>query len=128
TACKPQDVQAQGPCAMVLGMYWDGAACVTLSGCSCVGSDCSHGFEESHAFPTGILSAQETCEKAYRGCLTCAPQDGHLAGNCAFLGPIIRWDGKKCVQETMGCSCKGPDCPSLYSNSGECIKAHAACP
>jgi len=55
--CAPQDVKGEGGCAQILGVFWNGAECAFISGCSCVGADCDKGFE-----------TPEECQRAYRGC------------------------------------------------------------
>jgi hypothetical protein len=38
--CAAQDAHGVGACRVCLGYAWDGARCVMLSGCRCVGADC----------------------------------------------------------------------------------------
>jgi hypothetical protein len=57
---------------------------------------------------------------------SCAPQQAQGVGGCdLFLGFI--WDGSTCPG-IGGCSCAGPDCPSLYQDQNTCLKEHANCP
>jgi hypothetical protein len=45
TACHRLDPTAYGMCDMVLGVGWDGSACVWISGCSC-SPDCAYFFTD----------------------------------------------------------------------------------
>lgn len=56
-SCRPREVAGSGPCDSVIGFYWDGAACVSLSGCDCVGADCGMLFDRL-----------EVCMTAYAAC------------------------------------------------------------
>ena len=56
-ACAPQDARGQGLCDGFFGYAWNGAMCVGLSGCSCVGGDCA-------ALPFD----RATCELAHMAC------------------------------------------------------------
>ena len=47
--CLPMVAQGVGGCAMVLGVTWDGSACVSISGCSCQGSDCTKLYQTTQA-------------------------------------------------------------------------------
>ena len=127
SACDAQDATPEGDCDLVLGTSWDGLKCIELSGCSCQGADCDQLYQPSPAFPTGTLSAFETCEKARRGCSTCEPQDAVFLGNCAFFDPTWSWDGQQCVAAEMFCSCEGTDCTTVFSDQSACELAHAAC-
>ncbi|MEM9070224.1 MAG: hypothetical protein AAGE52_17085 [Myxococcota bacterium] len=62
--CSAQDARGDGPCAAFFGYAWNGAECVGLSGCDCVGSECDEAFDTF-----------EACQAAYRGC-TGAPTCG----------------------------------------------------
>lgn len=47
-ACKPLNPQGFGPCKALLGVVFDGAGCVFVSGCGCEG-DCEHFFADPPA-------------------------------------------------------------------------------
>lgn len=112
--CRDQDAVGVGPCTLLLGWKWDGAACVGVSGCSCSGVDCG-----------ALATSQAACAAAHADCL-CRPQDARGVGPCdEDLG--WRWDGVECVPEN-GCECKGGDCDELYATQTECLGAHRACP
>jgi hypothetical protein len=55
--CRPMDAQGQGNCTLLLGYRWDGQACVSEAGCSCVGPDCGK-----------LASTQEQCASAHAQC------------------------------------------------------------
>lgn len=75
-ACDADDAAGSGICALFLGYVWDGAMCVGLSGCSCVGRDCG-----------SLVLDMATCEMAHRGC------DAMRGGDCGgFAGLICRPD------------------------------------
>jgi hypothetical protein len=112
--CRAQEAVGQGPCRVVLGWKFDGAQCVAISGCDCVGTDCD-----------SLFATQSDCDRAHRSCL-CRPQDARGQGPCdQFFG--YRWDGVECVA-VNGCSCLGGDCDELFPTLGECNDAHKACP
>ena len=56
-SCPPQDIRGQGFCALFLGYAWDGAACVGVGGCSCVGTDCA-----------SIYRDLASCDAAHAAC------------------------------------------------------------
>ncbi len=62
SACETQGVIAEGDCGRPLGVFWDGAACVSLSGCTCIGPGCTAGFADVAA-----------CEAAHAPCTRSAP-------------------------------------------------------
>ena len=66
-SCAAQDATAEGDCEAEIGTFWNGSACVTLSGCSCVGADCDT--------PWGNLAA---CMAAYANCPGQDPGDDEL--------------------------------------------------
>ncbi len=39
-ACAAQRFTVSGECAMPIGIFWDGSACLAYSGCACEGEDC----------------------------------------------------------------------------------------
>lgn len=84
SGCAPQEARAVGMCDAVLGIFWDGIKCVTLSGCRCEGRDCGNGFR-----------TEAGCEDAYRGC----PRE-------------LRPDGAPCSSGTQCQSgiCEGEGC------------------
>lgn len=56
-ACVAADAHAIGICETFLGWYWDGVACVALSGCWCNGVDCARGAATAAA----CAAAHGTC-------------------------------------------------------------------
>ena len=69
--CDADDVHASGTCDLALGWFWDGSACVSLSGCVCDGIDCG----------LAALGAGE-CDAAHAACVR-----GGDAGARADAGP-----------------------------------------
>lgn len=55
--CTPMDVRGVGLCALLLGYYWDGTSCRSISGCDCEGADCED-----------LLPTEEECQRAFEGC------------------------------------------------------------
>ncbi|MGF1467882.1 MAG: Kazal-type serine protease inhibitor [Sandaracinaceae bacterium] len=87
SACAAQDVTIVGECDLPLGIYWNGAECVSESGCECQGEDCPFDF------PT--LAA---CEAAYAGC------DRPLGQRCGgFAGALCRPDEYCDYDDEGGC-------------------------
>jgi hypothetical protein len=111
--CEPDDARGVGPCDAIVGIAWDGAACVDLSGCSCEGSDC------------GIYESEADCVSEHAICVDpCAPDDARAVGECdAIVG--IAWNGLACVG-LSGCECVGADC-GRYASQEECEREHATC-
>ena len=55
--CTAQNAMGVGPCDAEVGIIWDGAACVSISGCECAGPDCGNVFE-----------TMQDCEYQYQLC------------------------------------------------------------
>jgi hypothetical protein len=106
--CEAMDVQEVGSCEPVRGYFFDGEACVLLSGCACEGDDCDR-----------VYGSMETCEAAYRACLEGSPHGCRTDGDCeegaewCVDGECVPCDdtGTAC---DIGCS-QGWD---LYSRNG----------
>lgn len=56
--CAAQDAEAEGACLLTVGYKWDGARCVSLGGCRCVGADCAELFGSAEA----CASAHTQCD------------------------------------------------------------------
>lgn len=113
--CDPLDVRGEGLCDMVLGIYWDGTRCRTLSGCSCEGKDCDR-----------LFASQDECEAAVLGCPSaCGPMDAQGSGPCAMILGYA-WNGSRCVS-LSGCSCEGEDCAGIFGSQEECEAAFEGC-
>ncbi len=111
--CRAQDAAGEGPCDLFLGYRWNGESCESISGCSCVGSDCGN-----------LFSTLAKCEQTNGGCV-CRAQDAVVSGPCdQFFG--YRWNGVECVAES-GCQCIGGDCDELSPTLAECQSEHAKC-
>lgn len=57
-ACSPQRAAGEGACDAFLGYAWNGAECVGISGCRCVGADCDELFDSEEA----CAAAHAHCE------------------------------------------------------------------
>ncbi|AKF11564.1 hypothetical protein [Sandaracinus amylolyticus] len=57
-SCEAQDARGTGDCDAVLGWAWNGTACRSVSGCECVGPDCSSIWDEA-----------SDCERAHAHCV-----------------------------------------------------------
>jgi hypothetical protein len=63
--CQPHDCApdtdpsgaAVGDCDAILGYWWNGTDCRSLSGCSCSGAACA-----------GLFATEEACRAAHSGC------------------------------------------------------------
>ncbi len=115
-ACAPQDARGVGPCAAIVGIFWDGYRCSYHSGCSCEGKDCSNGFDSI-----------EECYAAHDACETpCDPMTAKGIGDCKkLLG--WSWNGREC-RLLGGCECEGDDCGRLYASEDECAASVSGCP
>lgn len=108
--CQALDPNAYGDCDLPLGVAFDGAQCVPVSGCDC-GADCA-------AFYTDTAACESACGAPEP---TCQALDPLAYGECGTpLG--IAFDGAQCVP-VSGCDC-GADCGAFYSELAEC---QAAC-
>ncbi|MGM0554884.1 MAG: hypothetical protein ACQEVA_00710 [Myxococcota bacterium] len=116
--CAPQDARGEGACAAVVGVIWNGESCVSISGCSCVGSDCDKTYD-----------SVEACENDRSACLEpdCAAQDARGVGPCdAVLG--WAWTGSESgCQAISGCECRGADCDALYESQRSCQEDNVKC-
>jgi hypothetical protein len=89
--CAAQDARAVGECATPLGVFWDGAACRSLSGCECDGTACGEAFDSI-----------EACEATYAGCMAEEPCTGDA--DCG--------DGEWC-DFPVGALCGADDTPGV---------------
>lgn len=48
-ACRAMDARGEGLCDGYFGVAWNGAACVSLTGCRCVGADCGRAYADRDA-------------------------------------------------------------------------------
>jgi hypothetical protein len=120
-ACEAQDVAAVGVCDAAFGVFFLGAGCGWLSGCSCEGADCDSAYADL-----------ASCQMANRGCLAdCMPQDATSLGTCEPV-PFYIFNGVECVP-MEGCSCVGDECDIRYAATADqteqqaCEAAHAVC-
>jgi hypothetical protein len=116
--CAPMDVGGLGPCDAVLGYYWDGFRCQALTGCECVGEDCSRLYDSE-----GACAIARVFNNICPG--VCSPMRVRAVGDCeVILGSW--WDGARCVP-LIGCDCEGVDCERLVPFE-YCLEVHADCP
>lgn len=127
-------------CDCFLGFAWNGAECVGLGDCRCVGSDCDK-----------LTQDKQACETLHTGCglpepapvecgsstlfsqthSQCAAMDATASpdgnGNSCYCFLGFAWNGSSCTQ-LADCQCVGADCDKLTQTQDECLQAHAACP
>lgn len=46
TSCAPMDAVGEGLCDGYFGVAWNGSACVSITGCRCVGADCPRAYRD----------------------------------------------------------------------------------
>ncbi|MEM6957408.1 MAG: hypothetical protein AAF645_17075 [Myxococcota bacterium] len=113
-SCEADDAVAVGECDAIVGVAWNGRACVALSGCECEGTDC------------GRYTSEEQCVDEHAACGggACEPTDAFGVGPCeAIVG--VAWNGRDCVS-LSGCSCGGTEC-DRYATRAECLADNAGC-
>ncbi|MDW8363392.1 MAG: Kazal-type serine protease inhibitor domain-containing protein [Myxococcales bacterium] len=102
--CAPMDARGMGACRLLLGIAWNGSRCVTVTGCECVGADCSR-----------LYRTLDECERAHASCGS--------AGECSPDGPPCG-PGRFCLYPSGSCgedgavgSCQTtPEvCPRVYA-------------
>ncbi|EDM76743.1 hypothetical protein PPSIR1_33851 [Plesiocystis pacifica SIR-1] len=115
--CEPMDAVGVGDCDAEFGVAWDGAQCVSISGCECVGTDCAIAY-----------ASFEDCEAANAECnepVPCEAQDAEAVGACEIALGVF-WNGAQCVM-LSGCECVGADCADSYPSLEACEDANAEC-
>ncbi len=103
--CEPMLAGGEGACLLVLGTVWDGTQCRDVSGCSCVGEDCSRLFETF-----------EECETAYAACLGGGGGGGECGGRTGATCGITEWcDQTHCgrIDEAGICRDRPRACPEI---------------
>jgi hypothetical protein len=106
--CDAWDAYGEGFCDAFFGYAWNGADCVGISGCSCVGSDC------------GRLTTLEECRAIHSGC---TPSTGIVCGGFGgFTCPSGMFcdypDGSYCGGDDSTGVCRdipGPACIEIYA-------------
>lgn len=100
--CDAQDIRAEGPCTAIIGVAWNGEACVALSGCSCVGEDCDDIYED-----------MASCQADHAECLSCDPAPGdpgvEFVGNSPAECAVILFgceEGTEYFANECGCGCR----------------------
>lgn len=106
--CSAMDAMAIGPCGAVLGVLWNGTACVSISGCSCGGTDCADLFRTEAACRAryaGCLASGGTFECGDRRCAS-----GAEYCNVTNIGPLSRYS---CDALPATCA-RPPTCASCF--------------
>ncbi len=114
--CGPMDARGEGACDLALGIVWNGTACVSISGCSCVGTECADLFRTDAA-----------CRLRYAACLgaggtfACGPMrmcslEGEYC-NVANIGPAVRYT---CEPLPAACG-SSVSCASCFPTPGGAI-------
>lgn len=137
-SCTPQDAVGEGPCDALLGVFWDGASCVSQSGCSCAGADCDQGWFDAadcelahrHCFgpPPGCTSRADcppdewcvTPRGACGGVGTCEPVPPP-GWSCPDPGPPVCG----CDGVTYGCDDHAHSLGVNVAGDGDCVSACA---
>ncbi|MEO0323097.1 MAG: Kazal-type serine protease inhibitor [Myxococcota bacterium] len=123
--CEAMEVRGEGACEVILGVAWDGEACVFLSGCECVGADCED-----------LYASRADCEAATVECASDVFCGGFVGARCTDAEFCDFRDADMCgFADASGvCAPRPVDCPDVeepvcacdgrtYGN--EC-EAHAA--
>jgi hypothetical protein len=140
------DAVGEGPCEAEIGVIWDGMACYTISGCSCVGADCGDLYETLQECD----SAHADCGDLYDPCINkecgdpctlCPPDDAdcaedavlkacNKASQCVEDSPELcgddLCDGVACPNSTAYCEeniAYGAVVSFCDPDNGECIMA-----
>ena len=107
--CQPRDCApgidpsgaAVGDCGAILGHWWNGTECRSLSGCSCSGAACEE-----------LFATETACRAAHAGCLSC----GTIAG-------IPCGEGEYCRMRGLLTPCG----PSFSDEHGTCVPIPDSC-
>jgi hypothetical protein len=106
-ACAPMDAQGEGDCGMQLGYKWDGQACVSICGCSCVGGDCSR-----------LVSSLDQCASAHDECTDPGCGDEQRALLDFINANKACSSAADCRSERVGCGITEDDCTgAVYLNT-----------
>lgn len=115
--CEAQEAAGVGDCDAIVGVAWNGASCVTISGCSCEGADCSQ-----------LHESIEQCEMTQARCgqtSMCSAWEATGTGDCpGFFG--YTWNGTSCAG-ISGCDCVGRDCGRLFDSQETCEASQQEC-
>lgn len=106
--CEAQDARGEGGCRGFFGVAWDGAECVGIGGCECIGEDCG-----------ALYETHEVCEAAHAVCLpepTPAMCEGDREGPIerCYSSPEVWWFTDR------GCE---PGCECIPNPAGRCIRS-----
>ncbi len=123
--CTAMEARGEGACELLLGIAWDGEACVFLSGCECVGADCGdvYGSIDECETATESCTAEVVCGgRAGPTCTDAEFCDFPDAAMCGFA------DGTGiCAPRPVGCpDVVEPVCACDGRTYGNECEAHAA--
>lgn len=99
--CAPDDAYGDGPCDAELGFVWRDGNCWSISGCTCVGADCS-----------AIAPSHEACIAAHASCTRIC--GGFAEGPACLATEYCDYpDGSFCGGDdsTGVCTPRPSDCP-----------------
>lgn len=124
-----------GDCDTILGYWWDGTECRSLSGCACTSAGCEE-----------LFATNVACRAALSGCVTCGTVDHVQCGEGEYCrkrgtfspcGPIIADQHGTCVpipescdpmsEPVCGCDGTTYDNPCLVRAAAELIDHRGAC-
>lgn len=92
--CDAMDARGEGDCEQVLGIVWDGDACVSLSGCNCVGADCDKLYNADN------INGTIECIQHYDACIVDCRTEGCDDPETSCRGC---WWTYACMPEGMVC-------------------------
>jgi hypothetical protein len=103
--CSGQDIRGDGACAALLGVKFNGEACVGVSGCECKGDDCDDMYETRSA-----------CQSAHERCLSQSDECGGWAPACD-RGEYCDFPNNSCGAADQSGTCKQTPrgCPEYYA-------------
>lgn len=111
--CRPMDAVGEGFCDLALGVVWDGASCVSISGCSCSGADCGR-----------LHSSLEACEAVTAMCTSMGGCTTDLeCGNASWCDPCAHGSCPACADCVQDCApspCATGEAPTCRLRRPEC--------
>ncbi|MFK7988609.1 MAG: hypothetical protein AB8I08_21495 [Sandaracinaceae bacterium] len=119
--CGAQDAFGEGLCNALLGFKFDGAECVSFSGCSCLGADCDATYNSLDACVQACAVEEDPPPPPME---MCAAQDAVGTGDCRLLAGWA-FDGDGCV--SVNCECVGPDCDAIFTTFDACETEYMSC-
>lgn len=142
--CAPDDALGAGFCEAILGHKWDGAQCVMVVGCECVGAGCVNltpdqaSCEAKHQM-CGLQSCAgkacgESCSPVCPPGESCPQWFCDAVGACTTISPECPPPPVQCLgdadcppPECIDCQLGGKTCGSVSCVSGKCIYQPPVC-